>query len=436
MFKELLENMTEGVLIFSKGGGITWCNRSAARTFQSKQHLIESKIKGCLPDNLKVGDCHFLIGGQEKLLYVSDILVLDNGFTAIVFKEQIQQLSETDQQKSLPSKDINKCNCYKFEKIQGKNRVFCETISMARKAANTLSPILIFGETGTGKELFAQSIHNASERCNHPFVAINCAAIPETLLEGILFGTVRGAFTEAIDRPGLFEEASKGTIFLDEINSMPVALQAKLLRVVQEKTIRRVGGVKDIHVDPRFISSSNVEPYDAVTQGMLRSDLFYRLGVVCLEIPPLRKRKDDIFLLALYFIDKACKKLEKSEKSLSIEVIKLLEQNDWPGNVRQFENAIECAVNFADDESEITLSHFPRHLRLVSTNYVEHKTTNIDNNISLKNEMDRAEIIKVITILEQMNGSVSQAAKKLGISRQSLYYRMKKYSINIRRNIV
>lgn len=428
MFEELLENMTEGVLIFSKGGVITWCNRSAARTFQSKQKLIESKMEGFLLHNLKMGDCPFLIGDQEKQLYVSDILALNNGFTAVVFREPSQQLSEKDQAKSLHSQG----NSYSFEKIQGKNRAFCQTISIARRAATTLSPVLIYGETGTGKELFAQSIHNASERCNQPFVAINCAAIPETLLEGILFGTVRGAFTEAVDRPGLFEQAAKGTIFLDEINSMPLALQAKLLRVVQEKTIRRVGGVKDIYVDPRIISSTNVEPFDAVSKGILRNDLFYRLGVVCLEIPPLRKRKDDISLLASHFIDKACQKLKKSEKSISIELMGLLEQDDWPGNVRQFENAIECAVNFADNESEITLNHFPQNLRLVSTNYEEHKTTNIDNNISLKNEMDRAECIKVITILEQVNGSVAKAAKKLGISRQSLYYRMKKYSIHIR----
>lgn len=432
IFEELLDNMAEGILIFSKDGVISWCNKGSVNLFEeSKPQLIGCNVKKYLCNDLRMGDCRFLVGTQRKQICVSDLLSLDNGSTAMVFREVPLQPTETDSSlkyKELPKKaDFH----YNFGKIQGQNIKFCETIAMARKAATTLSPVLIYGETGTGKELFAQSIHNASERSDQPFVAINCAAIPENLLEGIIFGTVQGAFTDAINRPGLFEQACKGTIFLDEINSMPLSLQAKLLRVIQEKTLRRVGGVSDIYINPRIISSLNVEPFDAVAQGLLRNDLFYRLGVVCLEIPPLRERKDDLPLLTDYFTNKACEKLNKPKKSVSSEVLEILKQNDWPGNVRQFEHAIECAVNFADHETQISLYDFPRYLRFVSIDHQEPVVMDIDNNMSLKTEMEKVERNKVITILEQAGGSISLAAKMLGMSRQSLYYRMNKYSINI-----
>jgi len=201
---------------------------------------------------------------------------------------------------------------YTFADIIGQNRLLGHAIDLAQKAAATTSPVLISGETGTGKELFAQSIHAAGNRRHHPFMAINCAAIPENLLEGILFGTVPGAFTGAIDRPGLFEQSSGGTVFLDEVNSMPLALQAKLLRVIQEGVVRRVGGTQDRSIDIRIISSSNEEPMTAIQHQTLRSDLFYRLGVVHISVPPLRSRKDDLPLLTDYFIHEkkeSCRKL-------------------------------------------------------------------------------------------------------------------------------
>jgi len=437
MFKKILEDIADGILILHKQSIIMWCNKAALQMLEeSREQVIGQKANKYFPVSpFQVGNSYNWTGNQAKEILLSDLVLIDNETTAIFFREVSflpKEKASTSMNKSpseftaasVPKYRIN------FESIVGQNKKFLETIAMAQRAAFTLSPVLIYGETGTGKELFAQSIHYASERADKPFIAVNCAAIPETLLEGILFGTVQGAFTEAINRPGLFEQACKGTIFLDEINSMPLPLQAKLLRVIQEKTLRRVGGVKDISVNPKIISSLNVEPFEAVAQGMIRSDLFYRLGVVCLEIPPLRERKDDLPVLTNFFVKKICLKLNKSLKSVSPEVLEIFKQNDWPGNIRQLEHAIECAVNYADDDPQISLAHFPHYLRFVSIDIQE--PVSLDNSdLPLKTEMEHTERDKIITVLEEASGSISEAARRLGMSRQSLYYRLKKHSINI-----
>ena len=220
-----------------------------------------------------------------------------------------------------------------------------DIIAHCKQAAKSDSSVMIYGETGTGKELIAQSLHNASKRANGPFLAINCAALPEPLLESLLFGTERGSYTGAESRAGLFEQANHGTLLLDELNSMNISVQSKLLRVLQDGMVRRVGGVSETHVDVRVLSSINVPPYQAIAEGNLRQDLFYRLGVVNITVPPLRERREDIPLLAKQFIMEFNKKLGKNVSTLHPDTLKLLQEYHWPGNVREFQHVIEHAMN-------------------------------------------------------------------------------------------
>ena len=238
---------------------------------------------------------------------------------------------------------------YEFDDIIGESPKIKRAIELAKKAAESDATILIYGETGTGKELLSQAIHYKSARRNGPFLAINCATLPESLFEAILFGTERGGFTGAVSKIGLFEQANGGTLLLDEINSIPTELQAKLLRVLQEKTIRRIGGIKDIPVDVRIISTTNENPKEIVKTGKMRLDLYYRLNLIYLEFPPLRERKEDILFLSQKFLTRYNKELNKNIKGLSKEVEKIFMQYLWPGNIRELENVIQSNMILTDE---------------------------------------------------------------------------------------
>jgi arginine utilization regulatory protein len=328
---------------------------------------------------------------------------------------------------------------YTFDSITGNSTAIKEVIEGAKRAARTSSYVLIVGETGTGKELFAQSIHNASSRFSGPFISQNCAALPDNLIESLLFGTKRGAFTGAIDQPGLFEQANGGTLLLDEINSLNLNLQAKLLRVLQEKTIRRVGDTKDTPVDVRVIANINEDPIDAVTNNHMRKDLYYRLGVVTVFIPPLRERKEDIPLLAQLFIKKYNGHFQMNVKGLSEEVKASFFEYDWHGNVRELEHLIEAAMNIMmDDEELIEYSHLPYQYR--SKLHVKERSTpsvsvdmflneHTDMTASLKDQMEYFEKSYIEHIWKNHDYNISRTADVLGLSRQSLQYRMKKLKI-------
>ena len=243
---------------------------------------------------------------------------------------------------------------YQFSDIIGENQKFEETIARAQKASHNDTSVLLYGETGVGKELFAQSIHYDGLRQKGPFLAQNCAAIPESLLEGMLFGTAKGGFTGAVDRAGLFEQANGGTLLLDEVSAMPIGLQGKLLRVLQEEYIRRVGGTKDIPIDVRIISTINEPAEELIERGALRRDLYYRLGTVRISIPPLRERKDDIPILSSAFLKKYNERFDKEIWMLSDGAKSKLMNYDYPGNVRELENIIMSAVSMADEDHVIT----------------------------------------------------------------------------------
>lgn len=312
---------------------------------------------------------------------------------------------------------------FSFEDIIGNSKELLRIKSIAVKAALTSSPILVYGDTGTGKELLVQAIHNAGRRKKKSFVAQNCAALPSNLLEGILFGTIKGSFTDAGDRPGLFELANGGTLFLDEINSMPLELQAKLLRVLQDGRIRRLGDIKTTKVDVRVIAATNIAPEIAVEKGFLRKDLYYRINAITIGIPDLKDRKEDIPLLTEHFIKKYNKMLYRNIKGISGEVASIFQSYNWPGNVRELQHVIEGAMNIIDGDI-ITLEYLPKNL---INFYEEISTDAVTENLPLNDALKNLERKMIKDALKNTDNNISQAAALLDIPRQTLQYKIKKY---------
>jgi len=321
-------------------------------------------------------------------------------------------------------KDVK--NSPSFGKMTGKSAGMLKVYSLVKKMAETAANVLILGESGTGKELVARAIHENSSRKDGPFVPINCGGIPENLLESELFGYMKGSFTGAYaDKAGLFEVAHEGTIFLDEIGELSPFLQVKLLRVVQEKTFRRVGGSRDISVDVRIISATNQDLEKRVQKGDFREDLFYRLNVIPVEVPPLRERKEDIPLLVDHFIEKYSKKYNKEIKKISPYAMGLLVEYPFPGNVRELENIIERSVAL-----ETTNIILPERLEMVTTGGETLPSADDieipEEGIDLNEEVARFEKGLMKKALQKAGGSKTKAAKFLGVSLDSLRYRFDK----------
>lgn len=313
------------------------------------------------------------------------------------------------------------------------------------KVADTPSTVLVTGESGTGKELVAKALHDNSARTDNPFIKINCAAIPGTLMESELFGYEKGAFTGATTaKPGRFELADGGTLFLDEIGEIPVEMQVKLLRAIQESEFERVGGIKTLKVDVRLITATNRNLEKEVASGTFREDLFYRLNVVPLNIPPLRSRKGDICLLAEHIIDKFRTRLKKEISGISDEALEALRNHSWPGNIRELENVLERTILFCGT-NRIELSDIPEELRVASKPLTENGSmtsspTDLERldagNTSLKDavraETSRVERELIARALDETSGNVTQAAKLLKISRKSLQMKMKEFGLRDR----
>ena len=324
-------------------------------------------------------------------------------------------------------KDVEDALC--FGNMIGKSKGMLKVYSLVRKVANTAANILITGESGTGKELVAGAIHENSSRKDKPFVIINCGGIPENLLESELFGYMKGSFSGAhADKPGLFEVAHRGTIFLDEIGELPQFLQVKLLRVVQEKTFRRIGGTENIKVDVRIISATNQDLEQKVKNSDFREDLYYRLNVIPVKIPPLRERNEDIPLLARYFIEKYSKEFGKEIKKISPYALRLLMEYPFFGNVRELENIIERSVAL-----ETTNIILPENLIMPGTGEIDENTVLSagipEKGINLNEELARVEKLLIKKALQKANGSKTKAAKYLNISFDSLRYRLEKPDI-------
>ncbi len=355
---------------------------------------------------------------------------------------------------------------YTFDSIVGQDANLREVIAEARTAAATSSPVMIWGESGTGKEVFAQAIHSESDRRQRPFIPVNCAAIPENLLEGILFGTVKGAYTDAADKPGLFEEADGGTLLFDELNSMPLGLQAKLLRVLQEKRVRRLGSHTEVPVDVRIMSILNEEPLQAVEHGVLRRDLFYRLAVVGISVPPLRERRNDIPLLARMFIDRselATRPGGPGTVGVNDDVLHMFMHYDWPGNIRELLHVVEGSLALLGDGPEICPACLPRHFReachatgstpatvsdIVTQAptlpapaaaagetgdaglYYDYRNIRKSHVVPLKGCLQKYETQCISNVLRVTGGNVAKAARIMQVTGAGLRYKMKALDIS------
>ena len=314
----------------------------------------------------------------------------------------------------------------RFESLLAKSKEMLDIFRTVAKIADFKTTVLITGESGTGKELVARAIHTRSNRSSAPFVAINCGAIPENLLESELFGHKRGAFTDATaDRRGLFEEAHGGTLFLDEIGELPVNLQVKLLRVVQEEHIRRLGDTKDVKVDVRLVAATHRDLSADVKAGRFREDLFYRINVLLIHIPPLRSRRDDVNLLIEHFILRNNARLGTRSRGVSTEARKLLLEYGWPGNVRELENTIERAMVLAETDL-IEIADLPERIRDALDPVQVHLAS---GELSIKRTAAAIEQILIRRALQKTKGNRTRAADLLEISHRALLYKIKDYKI-------
>ena len=462
-FISIFDQLDEGILITDQTGVIVYCNDTQGSidgiepTEALGKHVTEiydlsdetSMIAKCMQSKRPIRNRTFFYRTRKgKLahtihsifpLFQENIVI---GY--ICFVKDYNILQRSSPMISIPefNKNLGNGTRYTFGDIIGDSHGLLRSIKTAREAASSLSPIMIIGETGTGKELFAQSIHNHSTRQKKPYTAINCAAIPENLLEGVLFGTMKGAFTGALDKPGLLEMANDGTLFLDELLAMPTTLQAKLLRVLQEKKFRRIGSNTEVEINVKIISAMNGSPREAVRSGELRTDLFYRLGVVIVQIPPLRDRIDDLESLTSHFILTLNSAFGTRVKSISREVMTLFKGYSWPGNVRELEHLIEGAMNSIGQNEIIGIQNFTSAFETLEvlnntqksgewyalSPATSHPAPPMDQSLSThQQETERSAIIQALT---HTLGNVSMAARHLGISRQLLHYKLKKHHLN------
>lgn len=364
------------------------------------------------------------INGREKVFYSTVKPILTEyhhkAKGVIAFLGEIKSIRKFVKRYSAPKARFT------FEDLIGKDKNFMETVNMAKKIANSDVKILLEGETGTGKELFAHAIHNFSSRRNKPFVAINCAAIPLELMESELFGYEEGAFTGAKKRGliGKIELAEGGTLFLDEISSMPLSIQGKFLRVLEAGIITRIGGRREIVTDVRIVSSTNKDLWGEIKNGNFREDLFYRINLATIKIPPLRERKDDIPLLVEYFYKrKFCNNQVDISLIIKDKALQILLSYYWLGNIRELENVIERALLFSSGD-KIKVKDLPVYLTQRAD-----KEVDIDSNASRIKKLEDLEKEATIKAIKVTNGNITLAAKQLGIARNTLYAKLKKYNI-------
>jgi len=320
-----------------------------------------------------------------------------------------------------------------FENIVGRSPALQQVLELVRKAARSDANILILGESGTGKELIARAVHANSSRAAQPFIPVDCASLPENLLESELFGHEKGAFTGAIAaKQGLMEAAHRGTLFLDEVGEFPLELQAKLLRALQERQVRHVGGTRQIDIDVRIVSATNRDLQALLASGRFREDLYYRINVIDMVLPPLRERPDDVQLLATHFLGKYGSKVEGAIKGFEPEALIALETYTWPGNVRELQNVIERACALADGEM-ITLGELPPHLRVPAALKARATSARHGNKMTLKEAREhwigQLERAYVADLLKQAGGNVSAAARSAGVDRKTLRQLVSKHGI-------
>ena len=344
----------------------------------------------------------------------------------IAVNRGIQQKRLSDENKYLRSQLRE---AYSFDGIIGNSSPIREVLELVKKVSGTEANILILGDSGTGKELVARSIHANSGRCHRPFVPVDCASLPENLLESELFGYEKGAFTDAhATRPGIFEYANSGTLFLDEIGELSITLQSKLLRTLQERQVRRVGGRRLLNVDVRIISATNQNLEGAIGEGRFREDLFYRLNVITIPLPPLRERKDDVPLLANHYLKHFSKSSKNEVEGISREAMGLMERYHWPGNVRELQNVMERAVSLTDSEF-IVPDDLPQQIRLGKNSDAMIFPARSNYKNAKKEWMNSFEMRYLSVLLERYNGNISKAAREAQINRKTIHRLLKRHRL-------
>lgn len=441
----IMENMSDGVIIVDKDGIITQVNPVAQKFLNlSREEILGSAIEdisGTAPatrEMLVNGKAYHDVeimfdsrGGTFHCL-VSGKVIHDNRGNisgGVIFMEPMNNV------KNLVNRFSGAQARFHFSDIIGANPELLAAVNIATLAASNDSNVLIIGESGTGKEVFAQAIHNHSSRRNGPFIAINCGAIPRELISSELFGYVEGAFTGADrrGRPGKFELASGGTLFLDEIGDMPFEQQVALLRVLQEKKIIRIGGHNVVPVDVRIICATNKNLLKEVERGNFRQDLYYRLNVFSIPLPPLRNRKEDIPLFLEYFLDQLTAKNGKPRKRINPELLQYLQEYHWPGNIRELQNVLERMVSLSS-EDKIALKHLPAEILSRPQSMTPVPDTGKPAAVS-KLRKKRKDIVaeserqEIIDLLNKYGGNISHVARTMEISRNTVYRKIKKYNI-------
>jgi len=426
----IVESVSEGMMAVNELGIITRINSYAIKMLQSNQDEIIGK------DIRTFFKSSFLKENKKDLLALTDqeVDIISNGKIkkAIISTRKIEGLPTGMKGTVIVFNEINRTRKLvqrmsgleaklTFKDIIGKNEKFLATLRLAKNAAQSLSNILLLGESGTGKDVFAQAIHNASHSSNGPFVAINCGAIPRELINSELFGYVDGAFTGAKrgGNPGKFEMAEGGTIFLDEIGEMPLELQTILLRVIENKSIMRIGGQDSIPVNVRIIAATNRDLIKEVDHGNFRRDLYYRLNVISINLLPLREHKDDIPLLCEHFIKKMNHQLGKDVNEIEDAVQQYFYAYDWPGNIRELYNILERSMNIAQC-SKLLVDFLP----------YEFTTSQKVKNPAPHNSFEELEKELISNLMTEHSGNITRIANKLGIARTTLYRKLDKYDLN------
>jgi len=445
-FKSIIDFAYEGIITIDQNGTIDNFNPQAEKIFNKKAYkVIGEKINKIFPDknileifktNQNIEGKIFTIGDTRIVANIIPIKINNEVVRHVITFQEASQIQKVEQK--LRRRLYLKGNIAdnNFQDIIGQSTIIGNMKEEAKKFADVDSPVLIYGETGTGKELFAQAIHNHSHRKKQPFVAFNCAALPDNILESELFGYVEGAFTGAKrgGKMGLFEQAHEGTIFLDEIGEISKNTQVRLLRVLQEQKIRRLGDDRVIPVDVRIITSTNKDLNKLVNENKFREDLYYRINVLNLVLPNLNQRKSDIPLLVDYFIKKYKYKFRKSIEGISDESMKLLKDFDWPGNIRQLENVIERLVISVDSDF-IHVNLVKKVLSLIDNNekgkliiYDTETKNNIKNpnvfEVPLNENLENIEKFIIKKMIEKEKGNKTLVARKLGIGRSTLWRKL------------
>jgi len=464
--REIIQHVSEGVILTDRNCTITVFNPAKERMEQMDAREVLGKISWDAyshsskeqSEHKRVFDTgtpivnayrpHAYVGDVPIYIYYSTYPVIRDGETLGVYTVSRNEtllrelLYETIEHKRLLGKEDAKRlelvgmapgTHFTFSDIVGGSAAMKNLIREAQTVAPLNTPVLITGETGTGKEVLAQSIHNFG-RERKKFVAINCAAIPENLVESVLFGTVKGAYTGSVDSVGLFREAGDGTLFLDEINSMSTLMQAKLLRALQEMSVRPVGGMKEYPIQCRLICASNEKAELLLQEGRMRSDLFYRISGFCLSVPPLRRRQEDILELAHLFIKRYNKEFGKNVRSISQPLKEWLQEGQWPGNTRELQNVVQnMMLRVGETEEEVTCDHIPPYAHQLRTGSGRARPEPAEGGASqswdlngLLRDYQRGLVIQA---LRQSGGNVTRAAASLGIGRQNLMARMKRLGV-------